>query len=155
MFPIPINDPLHVGNATTIITEAEIERACLPHPCSLRRPTKAIAENMGARRHARLIGQPWRIPSQDMFVRLEIGRFRRTSKSAWLRVLMSSRLGWREHLRVRRNPSARCLYYIKTYAELCELLTLIFRQMWCAANVVCSHLLCQKVEIRLPCFMVK
>ena len=36
----------------------KIERACPPHPRSLPRPSKARNENMDAKRHARLIGQP-------------------------------------------------------------------------------------------------
>ena len=35
-----------------------IERACLLHPCSHLRPSKALVENMDAKRHARLIDQP-------------------------------------------------------------------------------------------------
>ena len=47
----------------------------------------------------------------------EIGRFSRTSKSAWLRVLMSSRLGWREPAGDRRYLSQDRSIIAKTAAD--------------------------------------
>ena len=48
----------------------------------------------------------------------EIGRFSRTSKSAWLRVLMSSRLGWREPAGDRRYLSQDRSIIAKTTVRL-------------------------------------
>ncbi len=51
------------------------KRACLLHPCSLVRPTKAIAENMGAKDTPGTRMCHTARPSQDMSFSLFVGQF--------------------------------------------------------------------------------
>ena len=59
-------------------------------------------------------------PRRTCSFSLKFGRFYRTSKSAWLRVLYVSRLGWREPAGDHRYLFARQGYYSKTAAVLCD-----------------------------------
>ena len=55
------------------------ERACLLHPCSLMRPTKALWESMSARRHAQHTSVPMRALRKTCRSLLNFGRFIRTN----------------------------------------------------------------------------